>query len=131
MQIKGLHKGIYTLPRYANRHSPEEKDKNSRQKALEDWTKLRHEGVSEKICQQITGISRATYFRSKAALAKRQQLFQSKQPKKFRQPQWTGSDEKLVLQIRIENRTYGKTKIHWILKRDFGFTKSESTVERI
>jgi len=131
MQIKGLHKGIYTLSRYANRHLIEPKYKSDRQKAIEDWTKLRQEGISETICQQITGISRSTYFRGKAALAQGKQPIQSKRPKRVRQPQWTKMEEDLVLQIRLENRTYGKTKIHHILKRDFGFAKSESTVGRI
>jgi transposase InsO family protein len=37
----------------------------------------------------------------------------------------------LVLKIRRENPTYGKEKIAVILKRDFGWEKSESTVGRI
>lgn len=132
MQIKGLHRGIYTLSRYANRHLIEERSLNDpRQQVVDNWTRLRQEKVSEKICQQVTGISRSSYYRYKAAFKDGQKFFRTRRPKKLRQSQWTQDEEGLVLKIRLENRTYGKEKIHQILRRDYHFTKSESTVGRI
>jgi hypothetical protein len=125
MQIKGLHRGIYTLSCYANRHLVEERSLNDpRQQVVDNWTRLRQGKVSEKICQQVIGISRSSYYRYKAALKNGQKFFRTKRPKKLRQPQWTPDEERLVLKIRLE-------KIHQILRRDYHFTKSESTVGRI
>ena len=64
MQIKYLHKNFYTLSKYALRHLNTEKKVTDPQ--VEQWTWLRSEGISEKLCQQITRISRATYYRRKS-----------------------------------------------------------------
>lgn len=44
---------------------------------------------------------------------------------------WGVAEIDLVLKIRLENPTYGKAKIAVILKRDYNFRFSESTVGRI
>ena len=129
MQIKYLHKSLYTISKYALRHLNTAKKVTDPQ--VEQWTWLRSEGISEKLCQQITGISRATYYRRKSRLSHGLPTRFKRSPKHRRKPGWTKEEINQVLRIRRENPTYGKAKIHHILKRDEGFTKSQSTVGRI
>ena len=65
MQIKYPHKGIMTLSQYALRHLNEEKPQEFSDQRVTHWELLRQSGVSEEICQEITGISRSTYYRHK------------------------------------------------------------------
>ena len=76
-------------------------------------------------------MSRATYYRRKLRLSQGLPIRFKRSPKNRRKPVWTKKEVKQVLQVRLENPTYGKAKIHHILKRDEGFTKSQSTVGRI
>lgn len=98
-----------------------------------DWETLKNEGNSLKVCQQFSGISRATYYRRKATLRDLEsgKVLPSKRPKNVNQPQWGESEKQLILRIRQKNPTYGKAKIAIIIKRDHGAKISESTVGRI
>lgn len=100
---------------------------------VESWKKLKSEGVSDKICQDILGISHATFYRYNKRLDELSKgIFPpSKRPKNLRKPLWGEEQKQLVLSIRRENPTYGKEKIAIILNRDHGKTLSESTVGRI
>lgn len=133
MQIKGLHKNIYKLSSYALSQEKLETHRKKYETQVKHWEKLKSEDVSNRTCQEIIGISRATYYRYKRRLRELAQgiLPSSKRPKTFRKPQWGESEKQLVLRLRRENPTYGKAKIAVILKRDFGIQISESTVGRI
>lgn len=128
MQIKGLHKGIYRLSRYASKHLC---DKKADPKYLEPvtlWDQLKSQGVSDAGCAAVIGISRATYFRYKTHI---RQNRPAKKPRNIKTRCWGESEKQRVLQVRRANPTYGKAKIQVILKRDFGLSISESTVGRI
>lgn len=100
---------------------------------VKKWEKLKKQGCSDQIASEFSGISRAIYFRYKAALSKLEKgIFPpSKRPKMLRKPQWDAAELRLVLKLCRENPTYGKAKISVILKRDHNLTFSESTVGRI
>jgi transposase InsO family protein len=133
MQIKGLHKNIYKLSSYALSQEKLEEHRKKYEKQVKHWEKLKSEGVSNQTCQEIIGISRATYYRYKARLLELEKgiLPPSKKPKSLRRPLWGESEMQHVLSLRRENPTYGKAKISIILQRDFGIQISESTVGRI
>lgn len=133
MQIIGLHKNIYKLSSYALSQEKLEAHRKKYEIAVRKWEKLKTEKVSDKTCQEMTGICKATYYRYRANLKNLDKgiLPLSKKPKSLRKPEWGESEMQLVLRIRRENPTYGKTKISVILKRDHGSQFSESTVGRI
>lgn len=133
MQIKGLHKNIYKLSSYALSQEKLEEHRKKYEKPVRLWQKLKSEGVCDKTCQEVVGISRAQYYRNKNRLEELEKgiLPPSKRPKKFNKPQWGEAEIQLVLRVRRENSTYGKEKIATILKRDHAQTISESTVGRI
>jgi transposase InsO family protein len=133
MQIKGLHKNIYRLYAYARTQECLEAYRQKYQHQVQLWEKLGSEGVSIELRQEITGISRATYYRHRKILCKLEKGIAppSKKPKRLNKPRWGQSHKQLVLQIRRANPTYGKEKIAIILKRDHHQTISQSTVGRI
>jgi transposase len=133
MQIKGLHKNIYKLSSYALSQEKLEEHRKKYEKSVRLWQKLKAEGISDETCQEIVGISRAQYYRNKNRLEELEKgiLPPSKKPKSLRKPSWGESEKQLVLKIRRENPTYGKTKISVILKRDHDVQFSESTIGRI
>ena len=133
MQIKCLHKNFYKLYAYSRTQETLEKYKNLYQGTVSLWEKLKNEGVCVKSCQEITGVSRATYYRRKRILNHilRGIAPASKRPQKLNKPRWGEPQKQLVLTIRRANPTYGKEKIATILRRDHGQTISESTVGRI
>lgn len=133
MQIKGLHKNIYKLATYSLSQEKLEVHRKKYEKRVKHWQKLKSEKVSDATCQEIIGISRATYYRYKERLAELAKgiLPPSKRPKRLRKPRWGEAEKQLVLKLRREDPTYGKEKISTILRRDFGQTLSESTVGRI
>lgn len=133
MQIKGLHKNIYKLSSYALSQEKLDVYRKKYEKQVKHWKKLKSEGVSDKTCQEVVGMSKATYYRYKALLLDLNNgiLPPSKKPKSLRKPLWGESEMQRVLSLRRENPTYGKAKISVILKRDFGVCISESTVGRI
>ena len=133
MQIKGLHKNVYRFYAYARTQECLETYRHQYADQVHKWDGLKAEKVSNRLCQRIVGISRATYYRHKKILKalNKGMLPPSKRPKRINSPRWGESQKQLVLNLRRENPTYGKEKIAIILKRDFGQTISESTVGRI
>ena len=133
MQIKGLHKNLYSLYRYARTQECLDFYRKTYEDRVGKWKKLKQENVSHKTCQEMTGISRATYYRHKRILKELAKGINppSKKPRNLNKPTWGEAEKQLVLRIRRESPTYGKAKIAVILKRDHGKTISESTVGRI
>jgi hypothetical protein len=82
---------------------------------------MKAEGLNDKLCQRLSAISRASYYRSKARLKKLALGITppSKARRKQNKPQWGEAEKQLVLKIRRENPTYGKNKIAVIIKRDY------------
>lgn len=133
MQIKGLHKNIYRLYAYARTQECLDAYRKQYEDGVKRWEKLKSENVSDVTCQDICGISRATYYRHKKILSDLEKGISppSKKPKTLNKPRWGEAELQLILKIRRENPTYGKEKIAIILKRDHAQTLSESTVGRI
>lgn len=133
MQFKGLHKNIYKLYRYSRTQECLQEYRKKYQSYVTKWQTLKSEGVSDKTCSEIVGISRSSYYRYKKILAnlKKDIAPPSKRPKRVNKPKWGEAEKQLVLKIRRENPTYGKAKIAVILKRDHNKNISESTVGRI
>jgi len=133
MQIKGLHKNIYKLYSYARTQECLDVYRQKYVSQVRKWEKLKAGGLSDKLCQEFVGISRASFYRSKKMLDDLNKgiIPPSKRPQKINKPKWSEAHKQLVLKIRRENPTYGKQKIAIILKRDHAQTISESTVGRI
>ena len=133
MQIKGLHKNIYKLCRYSGTQESLDKIRVLFEKEVGHWEMLKAQGVEDRVCQKVIGISRATYYRYRKTLTNLQKgIFPpSKKPINLNKPRWGKPEIDLVLKIRQENPTYGKDKIAVILKRDFKMGLSASTVGRI
>lgn len=133
MQIKGLHKNIYKLYAYSRTQECLDVYRKKYEGKVYRWEKLVSEGVSFKTAQEILGFSRSTFYKMKKTLKDLEKGIAppSKRPKKLNKPRWGEAELQLVLRVRRENLTYGKEKIATILKRDHGFTMSESTVGRI
>src|SRR6266496_3083941 len=110
MQIMGLHKNIYKHSSYALSQEKLESHRKKYENPVKNWKKLKTEGVSDKTCQELVGISRSTYHRYKSRLSELTKgiLPPSKKPKSLRKPHWGESEMQLVLRIRRENPTYGK-----------------------
>lgn len=133
MQIQGLHKNVYKLYAYARTQETLEIYRKKIEDPVWKWEKLKSEGLSDKSCAEIIGISRATFYRYKKTLENLKQGITppSKRPHTVNKPRWGESEKQLVLRLRRENPTYGKEKITILLKRDFGINISTSTVGRI
>ena len=133
MQIRGLHKNIIKLSSYTLSQEKCDEHRKKYEKPVRDWIRLKGEGVSDSSCQEILGISRATFFRYKNKLTDLSKgiVPPSKRPQTLRKPEWGESEIQSVLGLRRENPTYGKAKIAVILRRDFDLHLSESTVGRI
>jgi len=133
MQIKGLNKNIYKLYAYSRTQECLDVYRNKYQDGVSKWEKLKYANVTDKLAQEMAGISRATYYRHKSALKKLAKGIAplSKKPNQINKPRWGESERQLVLYIRRENPTYGKEKIAIILQRDHDQTISQSTVGRI
>ena len=65
MQIQGLHKNIYRLYAYSRTQECLDVYRKQYEEGVAKWQKLKLEKVRDKICQNITGLSRATYCRHK------------------------------------------------------------------
>ncbi len=134
MQIRGLHKNIYKAASLGLSTQINSELALARQKTLKNWDILKSKGLKDSEIQEITGISRATFYRRKTSL----KIYGlkgledlSKRPKRFRTSKIPDSTRALVLKIRQENPTFGKEKIHIILERDHGIHLSQSSVGRI
>lgn len=134
MQIRGLHKNIYRLERYARTQELLSDVAARRQKLLGDWDSLKARRVPDTTIAKVTGISRATYYRRAKALRTyglKGLEKRSKRPHKTRQSQIPKAAHRLILMLRMKNPTYGKAKITVLLKRDHGVSLSESSVGRV
>ncbi len=134
MQVFGLPANVNRLGSYALRQEARQREIALRHKLLGDWERLKRFKVPDADIANITGISRATYYRRKRALAAHgtQGLARrSQRPKRVRQSAIPQSVRDLVLHLRRQNPTYGKAKLTVILARDHGIRVSESTVGRI
>ncbi|MDR0632000.1 MAG: hypothetical protein LBF54_02055 [Holosporaceae bacterium] len=133
MQIKGLHRNIYKLYSYARTQETVEKYKNLHARSIEIFEKCSKDRTCVNLRREFGVISRATYFRRRKIMKDLEKGIAppSKRPKRVRQPLWESQYRDIILNIRRENPTYGKAKIAVILRRDHGFTGSESTVGRI
>lgn len=131
MQIRGLHKSIYIAADHAWRQENEEKRRSHPYYPIvERWEKLSQSGVNISLIQEITGISRSTYYRYKQKVLRLSPL-ETRRPKRFRKSRVLPEVIQLIRRLRQEDPTYGKQKIHTILKRDHGVCLSESTVGRV
>ena len=134
MQLFGLHKNIYKLASYACTQENIEKVVKERYKLLGDWEILKSRGVPDAEIAKVTGISRATYYRRKKAIRRygiSGLKAKSRRPQKVRQSKIPKDTKQLILQIRQNNPSYGKSKITTILIRDHNINLSESSVGRI
>ena len=113
MQIKGLHKNIYKLYSYARTQECLDVYRQKYVSQVRKWEKLKAGGLSDKLCQEFVGISRASFYRSKKMLDDLNKgiIPPSKRPQKINKPKWSEAHKQLVLKIRRENPTYGKQKI--------------------
>lgn len=135
MQVFGLHKSIYKLNRCV---SPEESSLSPRieniREQLKIWNRLKNHSVPDLEIAQITGMSRASFYRHKKAISiygfKGLEI-RSKRPKASRQSTIPHEVISLILRLRQISPTYGKAKITVLLQRDHSITLSESTVGRI
>ena len=134
MQIIYLHKNIYKLASYACTQELLDKQILDRRKVLGDWEILKARGIPDCEIAKITGISRASYYRHKQSL-KRYGAYglkkRSTKPRTFRKSSIPKEFIDTILQLRMANPTYGKAKIHVLLKRDHGIYLSESSVGRV
>ena len=133
MQIKSLHKNVYKLYAWSRTQECLDAYRSLHQERVSKWQILKKEGVSDAKCAELSGFSRASYYRSKQHLARLAEgyLPPSKKPKKTNKKQWGEAEKQLVLQVRRANPTYGKDKISVIIKRDHGRQISASTTGRI
>jgi putative transposase len=131
MQIRGLHKSIYIAADRAWRQENEEKRRaHPYYPIVERWEKLRESGVKVNLIQEILGISRSTYYRYKKKVLRLSPI-QNRRPKRLRQSRISPAVIERIRDLRREDPTYGKQKIHLILKRDHGILLSESSVGRV
>ena len=88
MQIKALHKNIYRWYAYARTQECLDQYRKTYEDQVRKWEKLLSEHVSIATISEITGISRATYFRHKKILKNLEKgiLPPSKKPKRLNKP---------------------------------------------
>ena len=134
MHVFGLQASVGRLGSYTLRQEAQQREIALRQKLLGDWERLKQRRVPDADIASVTGISRATYYRRKRALATygTQGLARrSQRPRRVRQSALPQSVRELVMRLRRQNHTYGKAKLTVLLARDHGVFLSESTVGRI
>lgn len=135
MQIVGLHRNIYKLSAYTIRQESLQMAEKLRYKQLGDWETLKKNGVSDADVARITGISRASFYRRKKAIKTygiQAVAKKSCRPKRLRTSKISDELKQLVLCLRKARPTYGKAKIHAIIRRDHSyFMTSESSIGRI
>lgn len=136
MQIKYLPSAVYKI----NKLSSNQNDKDhttiqERLKIIETFDKLKQEtSLSDQEICKILDVSRATIYNWKKRYNTKglQGLMkQSTAPHRTRPSCQTTQMITLVLRLRQENPTYGKAKIHTLLKRDHKLDISQSTTGRI
>ena len=131
MQIKALPRPFYwKVP--VDDTTP--KEAFQRHRKLRLYQRLRRQGCSPSLALEAIGWSRATYYRWKKRFDTSGLpglVARSRRPRHVRTPQWTHHDEHLVWEMRRRYPFCGKLRLHFLLKRDHGFTGSVSTVGRI
>lgn len=106
----------------------------ARLKTLDHYQQLLDQGISKELIQEITGWSRATFYRWRKRLddhGLKGLIAKSRRPHQVRQRQWTRQQQQLVLHLRHQFPSWGKTTLWKILVRDHGIRLSVSTVGRI
>lgn len=133
MQIRRLHKNLYNLYRYARKQECLDAYQGKYKDIVKAWERFKALRLKDKVIQEVTGYSRATYYRAKKVIAalNRGVVPPSKKPKCCNKPKWGEREKQRVLELRRANPTYGKDKIGVILRRDYGLKLSNSTVGRI
>lgn len=134
MHLLGLPNPVHRLASYALRQEALEGELALRHKLLGHWDRLKQLRVPDPDIAHVTGISRATYYRRKRAMAiygAKGLARRSTRPRRVRQSAIPKPVRDLVLQLRRQNHSYGKAKLTVILARDHGIRLSESTVGRI
>ena len=88
MQIKGLHKNIYRLYRYARPQEYLENYRTLYQESVLKWEEAKENNASDSLARKYSGISRATYYRRKKTLKDLAKgfVFPSKRPKRVNKP---------------------------------------------
>ncbi len=113
MQIKGSHKNIYKLSAYALSQEKLETHRKKYEKQVRYWKKLKSEDVSTPICQEVVGMSRATFYRYRRHLNNLEKgiLPPSKKPKTLRKASWGEAEIQLVLRLRRETLPMEKLRL--------------------
>jgi len=110
MQIKYIHLGrsMSRWHSYGERQVKLEAYRARYRPAVEKWQLSKSQGLSDQLCTQLAGISRATYYRYRAKLRDLSRGISppSRRPHRTRQAQWCLADEALVLKLRRANRTF-------------------------
>ena len=133
MQITALHKSVYRLYAYARTQECLDVHRQRHEERVRRWRAFKAEGLSDQATARLSGISRASYYRSRAALAALAGgvVPPSKARRRQNMRRWGEAEMQLVLALRRANPAYGKEKIAIILMRDHGRGLSASTVGRI
>ena len=134
MQLYTLHPRICKLNKYVKPVEELPQVAKQLKEKLEHCRSLRQDKISWGKIQSVVGISRSSYFRIKkqvSLLGIRAFISKSKKPHNVRKSKIPQEFIDLILKLRKENPTYGKSKIVVILRRDHGINISESSVGRI
>jgi transposase len=92
------------------------------------------ERMTYKQIEEITNISRSTYYRIKKQLKTKDwkgMERKSTRPRRLRQSKIPEATIKEILKIRLENPTYGEKKIKKILERDNAIVLGKNTIGRM
>jgi hypothetical protein len=107
-------------------------------KSLLEHNRIIKKGSGNKLTlkkiEEITNLSKSEYYRIKAKLEKgnwKDIERKSKRPKNVRQSKIPKETIDLILKLRLENMTYGKSKIKVILERDHGIKLGSTTINKI
>jgi transposase InsO family protein len=96
--------------------------------------KKKEDRLTYKQISALAGISRPTYYRLKKELETKDWKGierKSRRPKNLRKSKIPLETKELILKLRLENITYGKSKIKIILERDHGITLGSDSVNKI
>ena len=69
MQIKALHKNIYKLYAYARTQESVDALRQHHSDRVKRWKTLKTEGPGDAACTRVSGVARASYYRSCQLLA--------------------------------------------------------------
>src|SRR3569833_1767708 len=102
MQILSLPKNLYKFYAYSRTQQCLDVYRDTYTKQVNLWLKLKAVGVSNTTCQDIVGLSRATFYRHQRILSnlKKGEAPPHKKPKRLNKPRWTEGDKLCVLSLR-------------------------------